>query len=484
MMSPTRLALCCLVIVASRNTLAQDKAPSIQVLGVNLAGSLRGRIENWDWFSAPPAQSLYTYGAAVLRLNLGQSSNRLEWQAEGAFPLLVNLPGNAVAPDPLGPQGYGGDYFQANRRRNIGAAVLRQAFVGMKNDSGRIKLRIGRFEFADGAEAVPTDPDLAGLKRDRINQRLIATFNYALRSFDGAQFTYHRGQSDFSVMAARLVEGSFQLRALNEIDVELAYGSYTRYIPASKARSEVRFFGLYYQDGRGVLKSDNRAQGPLQADRRAIRLVTPGAHFISQMKVGSGTADVVLWGAGQFGRWGAQRHLAAEIAAEAGYRFSGRMQPWMRGGYFRSTGDSDPEDNHHTTFFQVLSTPRAYARLPFNVLMNVEDLFLQFKALPHRKLALRSELHSVRLSSARDLWYDGGGAFQDGTFGYAGRPSGGNRRIGASLDLSADYGLSDHTTISLYGGVGRGSAVPAFVFPAGGTKPVVHLVSIEFTRRF
>src|SRR5712671_2155109 len=107
-----------------------------------------------------------------------------------------------------------------------------------------------------------------------------------------------------------------------------------------------------------------------------------------------------------------------------------------------------------------------------------------FKAAPYRKLALRSELHSARLSSARDLWYDGGGAFQEGTFGYLGRPSGGNRRIGTSLDLSVDYTLSDRTTVSLYGGVERGRAIPAFVYPAGSQKPVVNLVSIEFVRRF
>ena len=483
-MSRTRLVVCCLVIVASRGILAQDKAASIRILGMDLTGSLRGRIENWDWFSAPPTQSSYTYSAAVLRLNLGQSSNRVGWQVEGAFPVLVNLPGNAVAPEPQGPLGYGGDYFMANRQRNIGAAVLRQAFVGMKNDRGRFKFRIGRFEFADGAEAIPADPDLAGLKRDRINQRLIGTFNYALRSSDGAQFTYHRGRSDVTAVAARVVEGSFQLRALNEINAEFAYGAYTRYIPAPKAPSESRLFVLYYQDGRGVLKSDNRSQKLLESDRSAIRLVTPGAHFISEMRAGPGTADVVLWGAGQFGRWGTQQHLAAEIAAEAGYRFSGRMQPWMRVGYFRSTGDSDPQDNHHNTFFQVLSSPRAYARFPFYVLMNVEDLFAQFKARPNSKLELRSELHSTRLSNARDVWYDGGGAFQDGSFGYLGRPSGGKGKIGTSLDVSAEYALSESTTVSLYGGVACGNAIPAFVFPAGGPRPVVHLVSIEVMRRF
>ena len=483
-MAQTALFVCYVATLATRTIPAQDNAPSISILGMQLNGSLRGRIENWDWFSAPPVQSSYTYGAAVLRLNLGQSFQKADWQVEGSFPLLFNLPAKAVAPEPQGPLGYGGDYFLANQQRNIGGAALRQAFVHIKDDGGRFKFRAGRFEFADGSEAVPHDPDLAVLKRDRVNQRLIGTFNYALRSFDGAQLTYHGGQSDVTAMAARLVEGSFQIRALSEIPVELGYGSYTRYTAVSNFRSEERVFVLYYQDRRGVVKSDNRPPALLEADRRPIPLATMGAHFIGEVKTRPGMVDFVLWGAGQLGRWGTQQHFAAEVAAEAGYHFRGRAQPCLRVGYLRNTGDNDPPDGQHNTFFPILSSPRAYARLPFYVLMNVEDLFFQFQAVPKAKWALRSELHSVRLNSERDLWYDGGGAFQEGSFGYLGRPSGGSRRICNSLDVSAEYTPSPGTTISLYGGLARGSAVPFLVFPAGGQRAVVHLVSIEITRRF
>jgi hypothetical protein len=125
-----------------------------------------------------------------------------------------------------------------------------------------------------------------------------------------------------------------------------------------------------------------------------------------------------------------------------------------------------------------------YARFPFYVLMNAEDVSLQFKAVPASKLALRSELHSVRLSSARDLWYDGGGAFESASFGYLGRPGGGARKIGESLDLSLEYSFSRNMTASFYGGIGRGDAVPTYVFPAGGARPALHLISVEWMRRF
>jgi hypothetical protein len=361
---------------------------------------------------------------------------------------------------------------------------LRQALVTFRSNDGRLRFRLGRFEFADGAEVAPPDPDLAELKRDRINQRLIGAFNYALRSLDGTQVTYERGRSQLTGLAARVVEGSFRLKAFNEIDVELGYAGYTRYLPGQKTRTEVRLFGLYYQDDRGTLKSDNRPPAVLEADHRAIRLATPGAHLISEIDAGRGTADVVLWVAGQLGAWGVQRHLAAEGTAEAGYRFPGRVRPWIRAGYLRSTGDSNPGDTHHNTFFQILSSPRAYARFPFFTLMNTEDAMLQFKVRPSAKLALRSELHSVHLSNAHDLWYDGGGAFEEGSAGYLGRPSGGKRKVGTSLDVSADYELSPKTTVSAYGGMGRGSAVPALAFPSSGHSAVVHLLSIELTHRF
>jgi hypothetical protein len=458
---------CCIIIAASACVWAQPR--------INFTGSVRGRLEAWDWFRADPAQSSYTYGATILRLNLSQSSSRFEWHADGAFPVFLNLPAHAVGPDPIGPVGYGGDYFLANGRRSLGATVLRQAFGGLSSDGGGLKFRVGRFEFADGSEAVPPDGDLAALKQERVNQRLIATFSYALRSLDGAQLTFAKGATTVTAMAVRLVEGSFQLRALNEIHAEVAYSAYTRYLGARRTKNELRVFLLGYQDHRAVTKAVYG--GPL-------RLATPGGHYLAEIHAGPGAADMVLWAALQFGQWGALRHRASEIAVEGGYRFAAGWQPWIRAGYFRGSGDPDSRDSRHNTFFQVLSTPRAYERFPFAILMNTEDAFLQFRVRPHRKLTLRSEVHSVRLTDPHDLWYDGGGAYQEGTFGYLGRPAGGARRVGTALDLSADCALTRNTSVVVYGGIARGGAVAAAVYPAAGARPRARLASVEFVRRF
>ena len=85
------------------------------------------------------------------------------------------------------------------------------------------------------------------------------------------------------------------------------------------------------------------------------------------------------------------------------------------------TGNS--ADNDHTTFFQVLPTPRIYARTPFYNLMNNEDLFAQFRIRPHPRVSLRADVRHLRLSNELDL-ASGGRAFQKNTFGYIGRPGG------------------------------------------------------------
>ena len=108
----------------------------------------------------------------------------------------------------------------------------------------------------------------------------------------------------------------------------------------------------------------------------------------------------------------------------------------LRIGHFYGSGDNNPTDGRHETFFQVLPTPRVYARFPFYDLMNDTDDFAQLWIRPHPRITLRTEFHNLRLSDSHDLWYLGGGAFQQGTFGYTGRPSSNHRALANIVDLS------------------------------------------------
>jgi len=464
------------------------KPTPIKIGGLTFSGSIRARLESWDWFESGAANNDYNFGAATLRLSLGQQKESFEWQVEGAFPLLINLPEDAIVQAPQGQLGLGASYFAANGRRDAGA-FIKQGFIRFKGVGGdkASSLKLGRFEFNDGTEITPADPSLAVIKRDHISQRLIGTFGFTHvgRSFDGAHYARNTKSGAFTFVAARPTEGVFQLRGWDELDVDFYYGAYNRPIKTKDSESDMRLFALHYHDGRRVLKTDNRPQALRGADGDNIRVTTIGGHYITALKAGPGKMDALVWGAGQFGNWGNLDHRAGAIAAEAGYQFGGKItnkfKPWLRAGYFRSTGDGDPTDSMHNTFFQVLPTPRIYARFPFYNLMNNEDMFAQLRLKPHAKLSMRADAHYLRLSNAKDLWYVGGGAFQRQTFGYIGRPSNGNKTLGAMIDLSVDWNVTPQTSLTFYAAGVRGAGVAERIYPDGRNARFAY---IELTRRF
>ena len=134
-------------------------------------------------------------------------------------------------------------------------------------------------------------------------------------------------------------------------------------------------------------------------------------------------------------------------------------------GYSYGSGDGNPNNSRHSTFFQLLPTPRPYARFPFYNMMNNEDAYGSLNLRPASKLALRTEAHTLRLASASDLWYSGGGAFQPKTFGYTGRPSNGHRGLANVWDLSADYALTRSFSATVYYGHAWGKGVAASIYP-------------------
>jgi hypothetical protein len=348
---------------------------------------------------------------------------------------------------------------------------------------------VGRFEFVDGLESTPADPTLAALKRESIAHRLIGHFGFTHvgRSFDAVQYIRNTKHSNFTFIGGRPTEGVFQLRSLQELEVDFWYGAFTRAIASKKVASELRVLALHYHDGRDALKTDNRSAALRRADHENIRITTVGGNYIAAIKTKNGTVDLLAWGVGQFGDWGNQSHSAGAVVFEGGLQPSGafaKYKTWIRGGYSRATGDGNATDGKHTTFFQVLPTPRIYARFPFYNMMNMEDAYAQLKLKPHARVNLRADVHHLRLSSANDLWYVGGGAFQDGTFGYAGRPSGGRRSLGTLFDISADITINPTTTLTFYGAAVRGGGVQSFIYPAGGSNPAARFIYAELTKRF
>lgn len=443
---------------------------------IRFTGSIRARAESWSFFDSPGSDDEYAFGGALLRASAAAKVNpNVDWQVELAAPLLAGLPEEAVAPAPRGQLGMGGSYFAGSGGDETAASLFaKQAFVRFR--SGAHSFRLGRFELADGAEVAPKNAMLAAVKASRVAQRLIGPFGFTHvgRSFDGLQYVNDRPGLNVTAALFRPTAGAFDVSGLEEVPgIRAGYGALT----FSRPNADHRLFVIAYRDGRSnVVKSDNRPAPVRAADRRDVEMLTVGGHVLAAF----GNADVLAWGALQRGEWGMLDHSAAAVDLEAGYHWPGAAKPALRAGYFRSSGDGNPLDGDHETFFQLLPTPRLYARFPFYNAMNSTDAFLQFSVKPSTRVTVTSEAHLLSLTERADLWYAGGGAFERESFGYAGRPSNGSDELATVVDAAVDFALNPKTSITAYLGVARGGSVVDAIF-AGDSARFFYL---EAVRRF
>ncbi|HTV58580.1 MAG TPA: alginate export family protein [Verrucomicrobiae bacterium] len=447
----------------------------------------RTRVEGWDWFEANTGNNNYAFGHSLLRLGIGQQSDRLDWKVEIAQVTIFGLPSDAVVAAPQGQLGLGGTYYAANGNHDNNAYVfLKQGYMVFKADDQKVRFKLGRFEYFDGTEVKPKDADLAKLINTRVAHRLISNFGFsaAQRSFDGATFAWDEGPNNVTVFAARPTRGVFQVDGMGELDVDAYYGAYTRSVATANSAGELRVFALGYIDHRTtVLKTDNRPQSVRAADTGKIEIATYGADYAHVLHTESaGTFDAMGWGVLQEGSWGELSQHASAFVGEFGWQPEvSHLKPWLSAGYSFGSGDGNPNDSRHGTFFQVLTTPRLYARFPFYNMMNNEDFYGTLDVHPAKRLLLRSELHALRLANAEDLWYLGGGAFQHKTFGYTGRPSSGARSLANVWDISGDYQLTKFLGLTLYYGHAWGKSVMEGLYPK---NPNAQFAYIETNFRF
>ncbi|MFN3422800.1 MAG: alginate export family protein, partial [Armatimonadota bacterium] len=400
----------------------------------------------WNFFDPGVAgvDESYIFAASLLRAGVsGKVGKSQDWKLELSQVAFSDLPENSIAPAPAGDLGLGATYYRWNRGRD-GSVFLKQAYWQWRGKT--TTFRLGRFEFGEGTERMPKDQTLSWLRRNRIQERLIGPFGFThvQRSFDGFLLSCDSKEGNFTLTLFRPTRGAFDLKGNDQISkVTVLYGSWTS---AIDPKNDWRLFALHYRDTRDVVKTSNTPN--ITGD---VKVTTLGGHYLRAIETKDGRADVLLWGAWQFGDWGQLDHKAHAYAVELGYRWTKtKWQPWFRIGYFIGSGDDNPNDDDHETFFQVLPTARIYARAPVYNLMNNRDLFAQLMLKPTKDLSLRFDWHKLWLAKSQDLWYAGGGAFNHTAFGYIGRPSGGSSRLMDVIDLSIDYTPNPSTTWTLY----------------------------------
>ena len=437
--------------------------------------SERLRVEDNNWWPTDKANGAYTFLGSMLRFGVSRQTPRDDFFLELQNTTLVNLPTKAIASAPQGQLGQGAAYFAGNGSQ-VASLFPRQLYLRFKDPTFPGKaLKLGRFDYSDGGETTPTDPALLWLKKNRIAERLIGPFGFTHvgRSFDGFEFAANKKTENVTLFGALPTRGVFDLNGGDTLaDVRLASLSFTKSMPGKKSSGEGRLFAIYYEDVRNDVKTDNRPAAVRAADKKPIRITTLGGNYLRVNDIGPGKMDTLVWYAGQFGEWGKLHHGAYAVAGELGYQLpKAALKPWFRVGYYLGSGDGSNSNSTHGTFFPILPTPRIYARYPFYNEANLQDIFFQtiLRTSPKRGLTaplftIRTDVHSLRLSDSNDLWYGGGGAYDNSVFGYNGRTSNGKANLATMVDLSVDYAPAKSTTVTAYLAYANGGNVISNIY--------------------
>ncbi|HVH20708.1 MAG TPA: nitrite reductase large subunit NirB [Myxococcota bacterium] len=296
--------------------------------------------------------------------------------------------------------------------------------------------RIGRQDIKLGHEVLYSEPNWRYLKTARLGERLVGTVGWSQveRAFDGLAGAVEYAGVQLYGFAAQPTTGVFDAESAysNQNNITVGGAVLTVKRGTLLETGEFGLFGLGHADERPV------HEGGL-AD--GLQVGTLGAHWLGVQPLGPGQLDTLVWAAVQFGEYNSQDHRAGAGIVEVGYQLPDVFaKPWLRGGINAASGDHNPDDNDHRTFFNMLPTNHLYYgfadQLSFQNLVNP---FVQMRLAPHPMLALNFFVHWFWKSDEDDLRYAGTGAFDKSSFGFPGTATPGQTRIGTEYDVVATF---------------------------------------------
>ncbi len=424
------------------------------------------RVESWRFFEPPATGSPdYTFIANRLRVALNGTWTRFDVNAAAQYVQFGGLPTKAHGP---GPFGTGALYYQHAGRTDSYGAYVRTLSLRARLPHG-VTLQGGRFGYTSGSEAPSGRPKIEAVKRARVDSRMIGEFEWSLyqRTFDGVRGDIDRKAWHVTGAWLRPTQGGFEEKAGSSIsDIDVLAGTVALRPGVALPKTDLTFFGYRYNDDRRVTaRPDNSGRA---ASRAEVGITTLGAAAVGTSPAGKGDLDWLVWFAGQTGSWYGQTHRAWSLALETGYQWKARWQPWVRGGYLDASGDGNPSDHRHDTFFPMLPTVRKYSMTTAYATMNLRDLFAEVIVRPTGKVTARADIRRLWLANGKDLWYAGSGATQKaGTyFGYAGRRSGGSTDLASAvIEGAVDVALTKRWSANAFLGVIHGGQVVATSFP-------------------
>jgi hypothetical protein len=327
---------------------------------------------------------------------------------------------------------------------DVDSQRIRQLYLDLNPVDG-LGIRIGRQDIKLGTEVMYPEANWKYVKIKRGSQRLVGTvgWTHVERSNDGIAFSYDTGAGHHLYgFAAQPTTGVFEVRDAYERQDDITYGGLTWTVKRDTwlPNTEIRLFGLVYDDKRSV------GDGGLPD---SVTVYSGGAAVVGIYPIGPGSLDVLGWGAYQFGRYNGLDHSAGAAILEAGYQLSELpLKPWFRVGVNYASGDGDPTDGDHQTFFNILPTNHLYYGFADQwAFQNLVDWFAQLLLKPHEKVRVNLMLHHFYLADDNDARYFGTGAFNKKVLGFGAQPSRGYGAGGTEIDAVASYNFNEHVSI-------------------------------------
>ena len=403
---------------------------------IDLSVAVRSRFETWDAFAMDSDSFIGT-----------RTRLKLQYDWHERLVLVVEVQDVRVAS--MDPDGTGG------------LALYRNAADGDFNAHGTdvhllwaefrptpaSYFRVGRQELKVGPEVIYPEADWRYLKTARLGERLIGSvpWSHEERAADGITLGWDLGGHQLLAFAAQPTSGVFEVdnayRSLHDVTYEGAEWTVKR--GTWLANTELAGFGIAYQDRR--LPVD----GGLP---HGLSLFTLGGSLLGVYPWGPGKVDLLFFAAGQFGSYDRLNHAAWAALLEAGYQLPDLfLRPWLRAGVNAASGDANPADGAHGTFFNMLPTNHIYYGFADQLaLQNLIDPFVQLRLSPHPMVALNLFAHWFRLTDSADERYSGTGVYNLDTFGFTGQPSHGLAHVGREYDVVATF--TPHKALTIEGG--------------------------------
>ncbi len=407
---------------------------------VKLDLSTRFRVESWD------VRSSETDSFTALRTRV---SLKYGWKKR--LTGFIQFQDARMHGLDSGQDGVPGLYFtNAGMSGTTHGSRIRQLWLDYEL-TDQLTIRAGRQDIKLGTEVMYPEANWKYLKIARVSQRLGGTvgWTHAERSNDGVTASYDFGDYYLYAFGARPTTGVFDLDGSYSSQADILYGgaTFTAKRGTWLPNTEVRLFGIAYRDDRDT------SDGGL-SDTRALDVYTAGFSLIGVYPCGErGNADLVLWGAYQWGSWPAMGNHLSQRAwaalAEAGYQFTEvRTKPWLRVGVNLASGDGSSSDSDHESFFNILPTNHLYYGFQDQfALGNLVNYFAQLKLNPLPKTNVNIMLHQFSKWTTDDGRHFGTGAFNRSVFGYVLDGSSSSRNMGTALDLVVGYKLNERVSL-------------------------------------